>query len=121
MSFSGSRQIAGFAMILGLAAIGPAPVATTHSGLNIRGFDNGRLRLRTGRGSQCAVSFAEGSDWWQLRSQAGREAFVAWTPDDASRAEQRVLEQLGGPSPDRLRLARVVARAAGSSGCSAVE
>jgi hypothetical protein len=58
-----------------VAAIGPASAAATHAGLTITGFANGRLRLRTGAGNQCAVSFAEGSDWWQLRSQAGREAF----------------------------------------------
>jgi hypothetical protein len=58
-----------------VAAIGPGPVAATHAGLTITGFDNGRLRVRTGRGVQCAVTFAEGSDWWQLRDQAGRAAF----------------------------------------------
>jgi len=58
-----------------VAAIGPADRATTYGGLHIQGFENGRLRLRAGGGTQCAVTFAHDSDWWQLRDQAGRAAF----------------------------------------------
>jgi hypothetical protein len=58
-----------------VTAIAPADRASTYGGLHIQGFGNGRLRLRSGGGTQCAVTFRRDSDWWQLRDQAGRAAF----------------------------------------------